>query len=149
MIQDDAERDDDSQEECCDERVEKKTFTKISFKEPMKRLLTALSKLRNKLSNRHDISLLLDKVLNEYNDIAEMTTHGGRFEILDQDTGDNDGSNNDDRRSDDTGDSSSRSSDSRKTIPAVTVMKNTTQKAAMRSQMMKQMLMTMQRRKGE
>ena len=78
----------------------------------MTRLSTALRKLRAKLSNRDDISLLLEKVLSGYNDIAEMTTHGGRFDILDQDTDDNDRSNNDGRRSDDTSDNSSRSSDS-------------------------------------
>ena len=43
-----------------------------------------------------------------------MTTHGGLFEILDQDTDDNDRSNNDGRRSDDTCDNSTRSSDSSK-----------------------------------
>ena len=78
----------------------------------MRILSTALRKLHAKLSKRDDISLLLDKVLTGYNDIAEMTTHGGLFEILDQDTDDNNISNNDGRRSDDTCDNSSRSSDS-------------------------------------
>ena len=59
-------------------KVEKKTFTKGSIKEPMERLSSALSKLHSKLNIRGEISLLLDKVLNEYNVIAHMTTHGGQ-----------------------------------------------------------------------
>ena len=109
--QDDVQRDGDNQEECCDEKVGKKTFTKTQFREPMRILSTALHELRAKLSKRDDISPLLDKVLTGYNVIAEMTTHGTLFDILDQDTDDNDRSNNDGRRSDDTCDNSSRSSD--------------------------------------
>ena len=79
MMPDDASSDDDSQDESGDEKVENKTFTKGSFKEPMERLSTAPRKLCSKLNNEGKISLLLDKVLNEYNVIGHMTTHGGRL----------------------------------------------------------------------
>ena len=61
--QDDIRRDGDNQEECCDEKVGKKTFTKTQFREPMRILSTALHGLRTKLGKRNDISPLLDKVL--------------------------------------------------------------------------------------
>ena len=78
----------------------------------MERLSTALSKLCSKLNNRGDNYHLLDKVLNEYNVIAHMKTHGGQFQTIQQDTDDNDASYNDDEESDGTGDRSSHSSDS-------------------------------------
>ena len=94
MMPDDAASDDDSQDESRDGKVEKKTFTKGSFKEPMKGLLTALSRLCSTLDNRGEHSLLLDEVLIQYNVIADMTTNGERFEVIQQDTDDNDASNN-------------------------------------------------------
>ena len=42
--QDDVQRDGDNQEECGDEKVGKKTFTKTQFREPMMNLSTALHK---------------------------------------------------------------------------------------------------------
>ena len=62
----------------------------------MERLSTALRELRSKLNNTGEISVLLDKVLNEYNVIAHMTTHGVRFQIIQQDTDDKDARNTDD-----------------------------------------------------
>ena len=49
--QDDAKRDNDNQEECCDEKAGKKTFTKIQFRDIMRRLSTALRELCAKLSS--------------------------------------------------------------------------------------------------
>ena len=91
---DDTDSDDDSQDESEDGKVEKKTFTKGLFKEPMEGLSTALSRLRSTLDNRGENSLLLDKVLIQYNVIADMTTHEERFKMIQQDADDNDASNN-------------------------------------------------------
>ena len=79
---DDAGSDDDTQDESRDEKVEKKPFTNRSFKEPVEGILTALSKLCSTLDNRSENSLLLNEVLIQYNVIADMTTHGERFEMI-------------------------------------------------------------------
>ena len=110
--QDDVQSDGDNQEECGDDKVGKKTFTKKQFGEPMRILQTALGGLRAKLGKRNDISPLLDKVLIGYNVIADMTSHGTLFEVSNQDTNDNNRDNNDDGGNDDSSDDSSGSSES-------------------------------------
>ena len=112
MMPHDVATDDDSQEKCRDEKAEKTTFTKRSFKEPMEGLSTALSKLRSTLDSRSKNSLLLNEVLVQYNVIANMTTHGERFEMSQQDTDDSSASSNDGKESDLSSVSSSHGSQS-------------------------------------
>ena len=87
-----------------------KKFTKRQFKELMECLSSAIGQLRVNLNNTKKNSLLLDKIMNEYNGIARMTSHGGQLQLIHHDGDDNDASSNDDDESDNADDNSSQGS---------------------------------------
>ena len=107
-----ASSDDDGVDDCEEERVEKKGFTKKSFKEPMEKLSTALSTLCSTLENGRDNCLVVNEVLTQYNILAEMTKHRKRVEKMQHETDDDNASNNGSEKGDVSGGSSSPSSGS-------------------------------------
>ena len=83
-----ASSDDSGRDGIEERRVEKKGFTKASFKEPMEKLSTALCTLCSTLENGHENCLVVNKILTQYNVLAEMTNHGKQVEKMQHQTDD-------------------------------------------------------------